>query len=207
MGKKFYAVKQGLKPGVYTTWDECKDNVHGHPGAIYKSFPTLEEALRFVGIQQEESTNVEPSNSGTIATDGEKAVAYVDGSYNVANGQYSCGVVLFHHGKEEHIAERGTDESLASMRNVAGEILGARRAMEESIRLGMKEIDIYHDYQGIASWCLGEWKSNKEGTKNYKAYYDSIQGQLKVNFIKVKGHSSDKYNDLADELAKSAIFE
>ncbi|MBQ3463763.1 MAG: ribonuclease H, partial [Clostridia bacterium] len=27
----------------------------------------------------------------------------------------------------------------------------------------------------------------------------------KVNFIKVKGHSCDKYNDMADKLAKEAV--
>ena len=66
---------------------------------------------------------------------------------------------------------------------------------------------IYYDYQGIASWCTGEWKTNKEGTKAYKAYFDSLQGLLSIRVEKVKGHSGDTYNDLADELAKSVIFE
>lgn len=48
MAQKFYAVKNGIQPGVYTTWDECKKNVHGFSGAIYKSFTTKEEAERFI---------------------------------------------------------------------------------------------------------------------------------------------------------------
>lgn len=42
--KNFYVVWNGIKPGVYNTWDECKAQVQGYDGAIYKSFPTLEEA-------------------------------------------------------------------------------------------------------------------------------------------------------------------
>ena len=35
---KFYAVKEGKKPGIYHTWDECKEQVNGYSGAVYKSF-------------------------------------------------------------------------------------------------------------------------------------------------------------------------
>ena len=36
--KKYYAVRKGLNPGIYNTWDECRKNVIGFSGAIYKSF-------------------------------------------------------------------------------------------------------------------------------------------------------------------------
>ena len=45
---KFYAVKKGLKPGIYKTWDECKKQVLNFPGARYKSFKTLLEAQQFM---------------------------------------------------------------------------------------------------------------------------------------------------------------
>ena len=104
------------------------------------------------------------------------------------------------------MAQKGEDEELAQMRNVAGEILGSQLAMELAVKRGIRKIKIYHDYQGIASWCLGEWKTKKEGTKAYKKYYDSVQDIFQVTFVKVKGHSGDHYNDMADELAKSVIF-
>lgn len=135
-----------------------------------------------------------------------EGIAYVDGSYNTETGCYACGIVFFCENGEEHYNEKGMDIELAGMRNVAGELLGARRAMEMAIKRGLKKLIIYHDYQGIASWCLGEWKTNKEGTRAYKEYYDSIQGKLDVAFCKVKGHSGDTWNDLADQLAKELIF-
>lgn len=92
------------------------------------------------------------------------------------------------------------------MRNVAGEILGAELAMRKAVEMKISSLNIYHDYQGIASWCQGEWKTNKEGTRAYKEYFDSISRDLEIRFVKVRGHSGDKYNDIADELAKSVIF-
>lgn len=48
MAKKYYAVRQGRVPGVYTTWADCEKQVKCFGGAIYKSFPTEAEARAFV---------------------------------------------------------------------------------------------------------------------------------------------------------------
>jgi ribonuclease HI len=37
---KYYAVKVGFKPGIYTSWEECEVNIKGYSGALYKSFNT-----------------------------------------------------------------------------------------------------------------------------------------------------------------------
>lgn len=41
---KFYVVWTGRVPGIYHTWEECSKQIHGFPGAKYKSFPNLEQA-------------------------------------------------------------------------------------------------------------------------------------------------------------------
>lgn len=207
---KYYAVRTGLTPGVYTSWEECKAQVDGVSNAKYKSFKTHEEAMEFAGLANNTADKALDSSKEGIDEvlenlKADEAVAYVDGSFNAESGEYGLGVALFAKGEEIRFSEKGLDESLASMRNVAGEIKAAQKAMEEAIKLGIKELTIYHDYEGIAKWCLGEWKTNKEGTIAYKAFFDSIKDKLNVKFVKVKGHSGDKYNDLADKLAKSAI--
>lgn len=113
-------------------------------------------------------------------------------------------VILFQ-GKETYFAEKYTDPALASMRNVAGEIMGAQAAMSYAVKQGCKKLMIYYDYEGIQKWCSGEWKANKDGTKAYRAFYEEKKKVLQMKFIKVKGHSNDKYNDMADMLAKSAL--
>jgi ribonuclease HI len=48
--KKYYVVWRGLKPGVYDNWKECEAQIRGIHGAVYKSFPGLDEArLAYAG--------------------------------------------------------------------------------------------------------------------------------------------------------------
>lgn len=232
--KKYYAVKVGKTPGIYLTWEACKSQVEGVSSAVYKSFPTLSEAEAYVrsgaevvvgagdsvcldadtdissgadaGVDDRAGVSSQHDEQPDVPLGEHAAVAYVDGSYNVATKEYSCGVVFLMGTEEIHMAKKGESTELATMRNVAGEILGAELAMRKAVELGVRSLSIYHDYQGIASWCLGEWKTNKEGTKAYKEYFDSIRDRINIRFVKVKGHSGDKYNDMADELAKSVIF-
>lgn len=227
---KYYAVKVGKKTGIFDNWDECKDSVNGFPGAVYKSFKDITEAYDYMGwggsqmslfdfddapVKENGSLDFSIENDTmTVVFDDEDnsapysnkrhAVAYVDGSFNVVTGIFSYGVVMFYDGEEIHLSDCMDDEELASMRNVAGEIHGSMAAMRFAVEKGCRELTIYHDYEGIAKWPLGLWKANKEGTIAYKKYYNSIRKQLEVNFVKVKGHSGDKYNDLADKLAKEA---
>ena len=135
----------------------------------------------------------------------ENITAYVDGSYNVATKEYSYGAVIFAGDKKECFSEKFNDPELATMRNVAGELEGSMKAMRYAVEAGAKELDIFYDYEGIEKWCTGAWKTNKDGTKAYKAFYEQISQKVKVNFHKVKGHSGDRYNDEADVLAKAAL--
>lgn len=50
---KFYAVKKGRTTGVFMTWDECKLQVSGFSGAIYKSFPSMKLAEEFISGEME----------------------------------------------------------------------------------------------------------------------------------------------------------
>lgn len=191
---KFYAVRKGRKTGIFYDWDDCKSQVSGVSKAEYKSFKTLEEAEQYL---------LEDTITGH---DDNCIVAYVDGSYNKHTKEFSFGIVLFDNQQELHFYKKFDDIELSKMHNVAGEIKGAETAMKYAVEHGFSKIIIYHDYEGISKWCTGEWKTNKDGTKAYKAFYDSLKSKLKVEFIKVKSHSNNKYNDLADKLAKQAIF-
>ena len=41
---KFFVVWEGKEPGIYKSWEDCKRQVHGFEGAIYKGFTTEAEA-------------------------------------------------------------------------------------------------------------------------------------------------------------------
>lgn len=196
MAKKYYAVKNGRKIGIFESWAECKESVSGFSGAQYKSFFSGSDAKAYICGDTESIADGKRDGA---------AVAYVDGSYNAKTGEFSYGAVIFHNGKEINISRAFCDKEAAAMRNVAGEIRGAQAAMSYCIENKIDKLDLYYDYQGIECWCTGAWSANKTGTKEYKKYYDEIKNQVDVRFVKVKGHSGDEYNDKADKLAKSAL--
>lgn len=196
---KYYAVKNGYHTGIFRTWDECKKEVEGYSGAEYKSFTSQADAEAYLGYCEDYMQLTIDMMSGG------DAVAYVDGSYNAETGEYSYGAVIFQKGEEITLSEKFFDEELSLMRNVAGEIAGSMRVMRYCIENDISHLDLYYDYEGIEKWCTGVWKTNKMGTIEYKEYYDSIKDRVNVRFHKVKGHSGDKYNDMADSLAKKAL--
>ncbi|MBO5060141.1 MAG: ribonuclease H family protein [Clostridia bacterium] len=192
---KYYAVKNGRKNGIFESWDECKAQVDGFSGAEYKSFPTKSAAEEYLGV-----ADTEPQDSGAATVR-----AYVDGSYNISTCEFSFGAVLFCGGEMLTFAEKFADAELAAMRNVAGEIKGAEFVIKYCVEHGIDAVEIYYDYEGIAAWAEGRWKTNREGTKAYKRLFDELSQRVSVKFVKVKGHSGDKYNDMADALAKEAV--
>lgn len=200
MGKYYYAVKDGRKTGIYRTWSECEFQVKGYSGAMYKKFSSYEEALQFINGQEKISLEKDICNLSES-----EMVAYVDGSFDKDENYYSYGAVIFTDKGKETYSQKENHENMVEMRNVAGEIRGAMYAMKEAVAKGKDLLYLHYDYLGIEKWALGEWKTNKIGTKEYKEYCDSIKDNLEIIFIKVEAHSGVKYNEEADQLAKKAL--
>lgn len=193
--QKYYVVKEGHTKGVFLSWDACKKMVEGYKGAVYKSFKDPYEAMDFLLEKTDD-----------ISMENDTIEAYVDGSFDSTNKAYGSGVVLIKNGEIiEEISRKGTNEDNLPMRNVAGEIEAAMISMKYCYDNGYDNLVIYFDYNGIEKWCTGEWKANKKGTQEYKEFCEKVKKSVKIKFIKVKSHSGDKYNDLADLLAKKSI--
>jgi len=200
MAKKFYAVRKGKKEGIYETWDECKALVTGFKGAEYKSFTSLDEAKAY--MENGKTDSFTQKDSYACLDDN---YAFVDGSFNIATGVYGYGGFLIAKGEKHFLSGSGDDKEMASMRNVSGEILGSVAAVKKAMELGLEEVNIYFDYMGIKAWALGEWKRNKKGTIEYYDFMQSVKDEIKINFVKVKGHSGVEGNEEADRLAKKAV--
>lgn len=202
---KYYAVYKGKSgaPKIFTSWEECKKEVIGFKGAIYKSFTTEKDAINFIALNSE-GKRLERSEE--LIEDEEGLFIYVDGSFSVDKGNYSYGLVAVKDGEIIYKDKgKGFDKEAISLRNVSGEVLGARMAVEYAIENGFKEITIAYDYQGVESWALGTWKRNNRITIDYNEFMQSKMNEVKIRFKKIKGHSGHKYNDLADKLAKEAL--
>ena len=203
VAKKVYAVRKGRTTGIFMNWDDCKAQVDGFAGAEYKSFADPAEAMAYLGLA--ESPEGEDQFPAGIR-------AYVDGSYDSSSGRFSCGVVIVEtdvNGKSEttELNSAFDDEEAAQQRNVAGEIMGSKIAIDWCRANGVKAVEIYHDYEGIGAWADRKWKANNPLTQGYREFVEEARKSMEITFVKVKAHAGNKYNELADKLAKKALEE
>lgn len=196
---KFYAVKKGRKEGIFTTWDECKEQIYKYPNAVYKSFLNLKDAENYL------YDNVIDNNSDNLIDDIDAMTAYVDGSFNVKTSIYGYGAVIIYNGDKISLSKSYDNAIYANARNVAGEVFGAMAAVNVALEKKCKNLNIYYDYAGIENWALGAWNANQELSKKYAEFMKISMKQINIKFIKVKAHSGNTLNDEADKLAKSAV--
>ena len=223
----YYAVQRGKKPGVYSNWNDCKAQVTGFSGAVYKKFSTRAEAEAFAGAsggygsaggtsasvsvpqgpQFHSVSDIKPEDITSEFTGVDtEALAYVDGSYNIRSKKFGYGGILMRRdGTFETLQGSGTDASLASMRNVAGEIHGSMAAISAAGKQGIKSITVFYDYMGIEMWADNKWKANKEGTIEYKAFISEMRNSMEIRFQKVAAHTGVRFNELVDKLAKGSV--
>ena len=197
---KYYAVRKGRKIAIFETWAECQEATKGYPGVQFKSFSDLEQAKSYLEEGKEEKEDKKVSNKGRTLT------AYVDGSFSKKNNLYGSGCVLLEDG--EIISQScfpGYNPEYLPMNNVAGEIQAAKAAVKFAINHNYDTVDIYYDYTGIKEWATGNWETNRTATGNYKKYMMEASRQVNINFHKVEAHTGDKYNEMADKLAKKAV--
>ncbi len=228
--KHFYAVKNGRKTGIFKSWDECRAQVTGFKGAVFKGFVTEQEAIDYMDgnpdIKPGSKTGVrsgKKSGNDTVSTsdadsgrnteaellnipDEKRLTAYVDGSFSKDKGKYAFGCVfIFPDGHIEKMNGSLDDAEGAQIRNVAGEMQGSLHAAHFAIDEGFEAVDIYYDYAGIEMWATGQWKTNNELTRAYAHEIQELSNKISIFFHKVAAHTGVEYNELADKLAKEAL--
>lgn len=209
-GNKVYAVRKGRATGIFLTWDDCRAQVEGFAGAEYKGFADPADAMAYLGIDDAAGKMSGMATAVQEERFPEGVRAYVDGSYDSSSGRFSCGVVMVRTDAEGNVKTRELnaaydDPEAAKQRNVAGEIMGSKTAIDFCLRQGIDEVSIYHDYEGIGKWADGLWKANNPLTQGYRDYVAKARTKMKISFVKVKAHAGNKYNEMADRLAKEAL--
>ena len=87
-------------------------------------------------------------------------------------------------------------------RNVAGEIQAVLQALAWCREHGITAATIYFDYQGLASWVEGTWKTRTSFTQAYAERVRALG--MTLTWHKVQAHSGEPYNELVDQLARDA---
>lgn len=207
----FYAVAKGIETGVFSTWNECKKNVNGYNGAIFKKFNTKEDAENFIlsinTIKYEYDTDY---------------FIYTDGScLNNGNPNSLAGIGIFF-GIDDY---RNVSEKLEGKHtNNTAELIAIIKTyfiIEKDI-INNKNITIVSDsvYAISCATYYGEKchnnnyirKKNLEiPNKNYvKEIYNLYKDLKNVKFLHIKAHTDN--NDIhsignyyADKLANLAV--
>lgn len=220
--RKYYAVRVGKVPGIYSTWEECKAQVDGVSGALYKSFPSLEEAEHYIQKADENDAKITTAvdlssvdfnaqvESCISALCENEVIAFVDGSYDATGEKSAFGAIIFSQGGNRDVLYKSFTKQLGeefiSLRNVAAELEGVKEAINWAIQYNKTKISIYYDYEGIEKWATGQWKANKAITKDYVCFIQEKRLSLQIEFIKVPAHAGVKFNEEVDTIAKSALL-
>ena len=222
--KKYYAVKCGVKPGIYETWAECEAQTKGFSGAQYKSFANMAEAEKYMigetnastesvtlesmDSTKEINTQVEEELRGLAE---EEVIAFVDGSYSSTEEKSGFGVIIIDDkGIQTPLYKAFTKQLNADfleLRNVAAELEGVKEAIKWAIAYKKTKIKIYYDYEGIGKWADGSWEAKKDITRQYVTFLKEKKAFIAIEFCKVPAHSGIEYNEMADKLAKNSLLE
>lgn len=199
----FYAVKKGNMTGIFDNWADTESAVKGYPNPDFKKFNTEVEAQAYL-----ENRDIWEERVLSDIKEG-YLVAFTDGSYNEELNRYSYGVTfILSNNSEKNICGYGNNVNYLDSKNIIGEIFGVINALDWAISNGFEKIKIYHDYVGISKWINGEWKAKGKASQMFTYLYNSkFKDLLKIEFVKVPAHSNIKYNEKADQLAKSALVE
>jgi ribonuclease HI len=122
---------------------------------------------------------------------------YTDGSCmpNPGSGGWAF-IILYEDNPIEWWVSGGDDETTNNRMELT--------AVIESLEfVNKKSCDIYSDSKYVINCAQKKWK-RKTNTDLWD-YYDKISKGIKINWIWVKGHSGDKYNEAVDYLAKQEV--
>ena len=140
----------------------------------------------------------------------EKVIIYTDGACSGNPGPGGWGAILMYKGAKKEISG-GMKQTTNNIMEVTAVIEALKCLKVES------NVQIYSDSaytvnafnQGwIYNWIKKGWKTaSGEPVKNKELWQElySLTKKHKVEFIKVKGHSDNEFNNRCDEMARNAI--
>lgn len=129
---------------------------------------------------------------------------YVDGSFR--NNKCGSGWVLVDDFNNILKKDSVPLKSDNGMHQVTGEIFAVISGLHECVSRGIKELEIHFDYLGIRNWVTGDWKAKNIHTQQYRDLIREVMEIISIKFIKVKSHSGNFFNEMADKLAKEACI-
>ncbi|NME81858.1 ribonuclease H family protein [Clostridium sp. SM-530-WT-3G] len=219
--KIYYAVKNGRKIGLFTTWEECKQQINGYSGADYKKIQGKIAALRYINpnivIKKKISEKKRSHKKDGITKKGYDVKAirskadvkcsktFIDPKelyceyefIAFVDGSYDKDTKTY--GAGVVVLDKNGSYNTYSKAghdewdqwNIVGELEATKLAISKAKELGTKDVAIYHDLKNIALWASGEWQAKNKYTQEYVRFVEEASKEMNIYFIKVKGHSDE----------------
>lgn len=226
---KFYAVLKGRRPGIYLTWNECKEQVNGYVGAQHKSFGTAQEAEQYMngvsatasGPAMSQSSPKRPLpfsapgkvrrpffvNTEAVGTavvpQGQSDDVYqieYDGAAKGNPGPAGAGALVRHpDGSVVCELREGLGSATNNVAEYRAVILGLRGALDR----GIYRVRVQGDSKLVCEQILGNWKvSNAALAVLWKEALKLMQNFEEVSIRQI----GRDFNSAADQLANEAVF-
>lgn len=211
---KYYAVRKGRQMGIFTTWEECQNQIFGYKGAQFKSFSTEQEALEYLGLtygnkknikkEEEEEESSGPFNPGPPSN---MFQVWTDGS-SVAQ-KAGFGFILL---KNDEVIEHGYGRVVGRQTNQRAELSAIYYGLLKAIDWKWSSFDLVTD-SAYSLKCLSLWapfwiKNGWKTTTGQPVENQdlikpclSLLKKLNVQFIHVLAHKGIHWNEEADKLA------
>lgn len=216
--KKFYVVKKGKVPGIYTAWagkDGAQVQVSGFQGAIYKGFKTRKEAEKFMegpmpnwNFDREKKSSVKTVKTKQHIPDADQIVIYTDGGALGNPGPGGYGIVIINGEEKKEIS--GGFRLTTNNRMELTACIQALKALKKSSKVSLFS-DSKYVVDGISKGWAAKWRKNSwMRTKKDPAINPDLWEQLleqcekhNVDLNWVKGHAGNFYNERCDQLVRA----
>lgn len=140
----------------------------------------------------------------------EEVTIYTDGACSGNPGPGGWGSILMYKNIKKEIS--GALENTTNNVMELTAVIEALKLLKYNCKVKLYSDSAYvvnaFNQKWIYSWINNGWKnSNKEPVKNKELWEQlyKLTKQHEVEFIKVKGHADNKYNNRCDEMARKAI--
>ena len=224
---KYYAVRKGRNPGIFSTWLECSKSITGFKGAEFKSFKSLKEAQDFSCTSESQLSDSDKLSDSLKLSNSNVDKRIQDPEKPQVLAIYTDGACKSN-GTSKSIAGYGVYYGDNDPRNISKKLLGSIQTNNRAELMGViealdsleshTEAIIYTDSQyvqkGLESW-LSNWKKRNWKTVNgspvlnqdlWKILDESKRKKPLVKICYVKGHAGIKGNEMADKLAVQGCF-
>lgn len=140
----------------------------------------------------------------------EEVIIYTDGACSGNPGPGGWGSILMYKGNKKEISGGKSNTTNNVMELTA--VIEGLKLLKFPCKVKLYSDSAYvvnaFNQKWIYGWLKNGWKnSSKEPVKNKELWQElySLTKIHEVEFIKVKGHADNEYNNRCDELARNAI--